>query len=211
MPAAHPDLIDLTVTRKKFLPTGCWIALGVAGGVFLLGLLAVGGIVWVGLAGMQGPRNVNLTVNHPYTVAPGDSFQIEILIENTDTDSQSLDSIDIYNDYLRGVRILSSDPPYSESSNLFGITSYWYDRDIRPGQTLRVVLSAQALQTGFYTADIDVCINNPYTYATYVIQTEVTTESDTGSDTPPLPSPTFDPDATPAPDPDLVSPSLPAP
>ena len=169
--------------QKTKSSNGCYIALGVAGGVAIL-LLVLAVMAWSWMtAVMEGPTDVVVTVDAPLTATIGQSFEIRVVIENTATETQSLNSIDLYDSYLEGIEITSTEPPFDEASSLFGFTSYYYETDIPAGQTIEVVLTAMPLRAGDFRGDLDVCINTEYTFVTHVVRTSVDAAS--SSPTPP--------------------------
>jgi hypothetical protein len=150
------------------------IVLGVVGGVLVLccgsGFLL---LAWV-VSEAKPPEGITSTVNAPAEVAAGDSFQITVTVRNDGVESQRFVAIDVYEGYTNGIMLQSSDPPWSGSTVMFGISTYEYGLDIPPGGEQVVVLNARALRPGDYADDLDVCINSELSFVSQVVRTVVT-------------------------------------
>ncbi len=126
------------------------------------------------VSGMFGePENVNIEVKTPTTVTKGESFTIEVQVENLADQPQSLNSIDISLEYLAGIDIQKTEPPFTESIPNPGIHSYYFEQKILPGDTLVVELSTIGGQVGDFSGEIDVCLNSASSCSTFVTQTVV--------------------------------------
>ena len=110
---------------------------------------------------LSGPENVRISVDTPLQVTKDESVIIEVQVENTATESQLLDSIDITSEYLAGIAIVKAEPPFIESFRLGGEwQSYTFRQEISPGTTLTVQFFGVAVKTGDFSGSIDVCINS---------------------------------------------------
>ena len=114
--------------------TVAWLGVGcgvVCIATVVVTLIAGGAFVrWA----MEEPENINIHVDVPIQATKNDSLVIEVRVENTATESQSLDSIDISSEYLEGIVIEGSEPPFTESFLLPIIDqqSYTFEREIPP-------------------------------------------------------------------------------
>lgn len=154
-------------------------------GIGCLVLLACGAVVLVGgaLTGLftisavesaiSPPTEVELGVIAPAQVTVGETFSILVRVSNNAAETQILDSIDIELSYLEGIRIESSDPPYSDTFEVFGYQSFTLLRDIPPGGEVVVQFRASALAAGNYRGDIDICVNTGGNCSTRVLHTAV--------------------------------------
>lgn len=123
------------------------------------------------------PENAYISVDVPVRATKDESVTIELHVENTGTESQLLHSVDISSEYLAGIAILESDPPFVESSPIpfFDFQSYWFEQEISPGAKLVVRFLGVAVNTGDYSGVIDVCIksgSNCRSFATRTIVEE---------------------------------------
>lgn len=160
---------------------GLLIALGVG----CLVLLACGAVVVVGgaLTGLftisavesaiRPPTDIELGVIAPAQAEVGENFSILVRVNNNAAETQVLDSVDIQLDYLEGIRIESSDPPYSDTFEVFGYQSFTLLQDIPPGREVVVQFLATAVAAGNYRGDIDICINTGGNCSTRVLHTVV--------------------------------------
>jgi hypothetical protein len=141
--------------------TAIWIVIGCVA-VCLIGgivLLITGGALvrWV----YQEPENINVEINTPIQVSKGEEFMIEVRVENTGNDPQELDSIDIDSSYLEGIYISSTEPDYTDYSLYDLFESYYFERNIPANSSLSVKFYVEAVKTGDFAGEIDVCINSP--------------------------------------------------
>jgi hypothetical protein len=164
------------VRRKKMnRKTAAWLGVGCGGAciVTIVATLIAGGAFfkWA----MEEPENINIHVDVPIQAAKNDSLVIEVRVENTATESQSLDSIDVSTGYLEGIAIEGSEPSFTESFALPIIDqqSYTFEREIPPGETLIVEFSAIAVKAGDFGGEISVCVNTGGLCTDFVVRTVV--------------------------------------
>jgi hypothetical protein len=123
------------------------------------------------------PTNIAVWVTAPDTVKTGELVVIEVRVVNQANHPQVIDSIDIYNSYLEGVKLRSSTPAWRSSMAILDFVTYDYQLSI-PAQGEQIVkFDAIALKPGDYLGDIDVCINNEMSYITQVVRTVVNDEN----------------------------------
>jgi hypothetical protein len=143
------------VTGKAKVALGCGI------GCLVVGLLAaVGGAIFLGRVA-EGPKDVEVTVTAPPRVARDAEFTIEIHVRNTGSQKRVLDSLDLADEYLAGVAIRSSEPPYKDTLHVPIDNSYSYEfrTPIPPGGAVVVRFRALALKPGDHSGDVDVCVD----------------------------------------------------
>ncbi len=155
------------------LGIGCLVLLACAAVVIvggaLTGLLTVGAVE----SAISPPSEVDLGVIVPAQAEVGESFNILVRVNNSAGETQVLDSIDIELSYLEGVRIESTDPPYSDTFEVFGYQSFTLLQDIPPGGEVEVQFQATAVAAGNYRGDIDICINTGGNCSTRVLHTAI--------------------------------------
>ena len=144
----------------------------IAGG---LCLSCIGGIAWV-YSIAKAPENINIQVDAPLEVRTGDQFVVTIRIENTANETQVLHSIDIWDHYLEGIAIGSTEPAYRQSYHvpIDNTQAFEFYRDIGPYETITITLNATAVSPGDFNSFFDACINSDISYLTYPIRTVVT-------------------------------------
>ena len=145
---------------------------GIAG---VLCLSCIGGIAWV-YSIAKAPENINIQVDAPLEVSNGDRFVVTIRIENTASETQVLHSIDVWDRYLEGIAIVSTEPAYRQSYHvpIDNTQAFEFYRDIGPYETITIKLNATAVSPGDFNSFFDACINSDISYLTYPIRTVVT-------------------------------------
>ena len=152
------------------LGIGCLL---LAGCGVLAVVLGVGGIKAFGTA-IKDPSDIELGVIAPETVQVGNSFSLLVRIRNLAGQPQTLDSIDLADEYLAGVQIQGSDPAFFASYAIFGYQSHTFQIPIAAGSELIVQFRATAAQAGDFSGTLDVCINTPSNCLTRPLRTVVT-------------------------------------
>lgn len=120
-------------------------------------------------------EHIELDIDQPIDVQAGEIFQTTISISNTASFHQELYSIDIADEYLEGILLVESEPQFKESSHvpIDETESYRYNLTIAPHQTLEVLLTFKATQSGVYRGDADFCINSDYNFISFPLRTVV--------------------------------------
>jgi len=129
--------------------------------LLLLGLAAMAGCDTMEQIA-SGPKDVTIQVNAPLHVKVKEEFVVEVRVQNTASQSQRLDSIDVGDTYLQGVAIQRSEPAFKQSMHvpLVNMQSYEYGTPIAAGGEVVVKFYAVAVKVGDYSATVDVCINS---------------------------------------------------
>ena len=119
------------------------------------------------------PKNISIDVIAPLHVAKGEEFVFEIQVENTAEKSQLLYSIDIWDEYLTGIAIQKTDPPFIGTYHIpiDNTQSYEFKHDIPAKDKLVVKFFAIGLKPGEYSSYVDVCINTGTSFLTHPIIT----------------------------------------
>ena len=132
-------------------------------------------IVGVSVCACQEPENITINVVAPLHVNKGQEFIFEIHVENIAERPQLLYSVDVYDDYLAGIAIQKTEPPFTQSFHvpIVNCQSYEFKQNISPKSQLVVKFFAVGLKSGDYSADVDVCINSESNFLTYPIRTVV--------------------------------------
>ena len=155
--------------------------IGIGVGVGCAVICLVGGIILLAGGGaffswvMKEPENVVIEVNAPPLVNLDEQFVIEVWVQNTAPESQSLKGVDFESKYLEGILITESAPRFTEASEipLVEFMSYSFEENIPPGETLVVNFVALGILRGSYSGDVDVCINDVAICSTYNVRTVV--------------------------------------
>ena len=152
------------------------IVLLICGGIAgVLCLSCIGGITWV-YSLVKAPENIVIQVDAPLEVSDGDQFVVTIRIENTADETQVLHSLDIWDQYLQGIAIRSTEPAYRQAYHIpiDNTQSFEFYLDILPHETITITLNATAVAPGDFNSFFDACINSDVSYLTYPIRTVVT-------------------------------------
>ncbi|HUO85707.1 MAG TPA: hypothetical protein VM534_11390 [Thermoanaerobaculia bacterium] len=142
------------------------------GFLVLLGVAAMVGLfVWVAAE----PENIEVTIEAPLNVSEGERFPARVRIRNTASDQQRLVSLDVADEYLAGIAIERTNPPFSSATHIpiDDTMSYDYDLVIPPGKEVEVQFDLFAVREGDFSGEIDVCINSSTNFLSYPIRTIV--------------------------------------
>lgn len=145
------------------------------------GLCIVGVIVLVFAGGslvdsfLEEPEQVNIDLNVPLQAQKGNRIMFTVTVENTSTEAQILDSIDISTNYLNGIPVEESEPRFVEDYPipLVDYHSFTFQQEIGPGETLVVRFFGFALRSGDFSGPFDVCIGSGSNCSTFTGRTVV--------------------------------------
>lgn len=114
-------------------------------------------------------------VDAPALVQKGQPFTVTVTISNSAAEPQVLESLDIADEWLAGVTIQSSSPPYGEAMHvpIDGTWSYSYQETIPAGGSVAVTLQATGVQTGSFRGEVDVCVGGMARFRSYPLVTTV--------------------------------------
>jgi hypothetical protein len=147
-----------------------YFVLGAVTGV----ILAVAGLFW--LESVLMIEDVIVQVEVPDKVAQGEEFTFTVSVQNvSDGRTKLLDSIDVGDNYLKGIEIMRTEPQYTEKMHVPLVNVYSYDfmQDILPGEELRVRFHAVAQETGTFISELDVYIDGGRKFTTSPLGTVV--------------------------------------
>jgi len=115
------------------------------------------------------------TVDVPGQLSTGDIFEVTVTVYNTAPQEQTLYSLDLADEFMAGVNVLGSDPPYTSSMHVpvDNTESYEYMQPIPSGGSTTVVLNMMATSAGYWSGDIDVCVDGMARYNSYPMSTTV--------------------------------------
>ena len=121
------------------------------------------------------PENILLYVDSPISVKKGNTFNIIATIKNPSNQHQKLVSIDIDDNYLDGIAILSTIPDYSDVLYIpiDNTQSYSFNKIVEPNTEIVIKFLAKAFETGMFEGKIDFCINSEFSFLSRSIFTEI--------------------------------------
>lgn len=121
---------------------------------------------------------MSVSLQIPATVKQNDTFGLAIQIENLDARPRVLDSIEFSPDYLAGITIEESAPPFTTASErpYSGDQAYIFDLTLESGEIVTVEFSAVGQQAGEFSGELDVCLDGMVRCLSYGIQTVVAGE-----------------------------------
>jgi hypothetical protein len=121
------------------------------------------------------PRNISVDVLAPLHVMKGEEFIFEVRVENTAERSQLLYSIDIWDEYLRGISIHGTEPPFTDCYHvpIDNTHCYEFKKDIPAKGDLIITFYAVGTKAGDYSSYLDVCIGTSTCFLTHHIITTV--------------------------------------
>jgi hypothetical protein len=98
-------------------------------------------------------------VDAPVEVELGVSFPVTVRITNPHEEQLGIDNIDIPNEVLEGLEIVSVVPSAMDDSpdDSFGSTTWYFDITIPPAATSEVELTMRATEPGRHVLELSVC------------------------------------------------------
>ncbi|MBN2303639.1 MAG: hypothetical protein JXQ72_04140 [Anaerolineae bacterium] len=93
----------------------------------------------------------------------GDTFIIELTVENVDVDPVLITGVSLENSLADGVQIMTTDPGYRSVKDrsiplVNDWTEYRLDRRLGDGDTLVITMTLMAQQVGTYSGDVSVWV-----------------------------------------------------
>jgi hypothetical protein len=156
-----------------------WVIIGCAS-VFAIILCCaaavVGGLYWLGSLSTDDKAQINVTALS--SVEQGQEYAITVEIRNISGREITLDSVDISRNLLNGFIIQTVEPSYLETYEYGGLggeiyQTYLFQAVIPPGESLTVIFKGEAILSGDFNGEIDVCIDSSFNCKTDVIRTIV--------------------------------------
>lgn len=128
---------------------------------FVLGLVA--GVVltvvfFVAVATRDGPSLVS-TVYAPEEVRIGEPFALRIVAYNPHPEDVQLHSIDIDESFIAAFEVLAIEPQPTDSMHipLLDQQSWFFERDVGPGDSLEVTFTLSPLEVGVPVGNVEIC------------------------------------------------------
>jgi hypothetical protein len=160
------------------MKTGQVIA-GVAVGCVLLAaalvVAAVALFTWLAAT----PEGAELAVEAPIEAAVGEPFELVVTVGNSSPEAKELVDVDIADEYLAGLAVRGSRPPFADSMHvpLDETVSYSMNLPIQAGGEVRVVFEMLPLHAGDFTGEVDACVDSEVRCMSHVVRTVVLTEA----------------------------------
>ena len=116
-----------------------------------------------------------MDIQAPPVAKSGQEFIITATVENHAAKAQTLVSLDIGDQYLDGIAILSTEPNYHDTTHvpILKQRSYEFDLPVKPGEKVHILLHARAVKTGDHNSEIDFYINSNSSSLTRSLRTTV--------------------------------------
>jgi hypothetical protein len=128
---------------------------------FVLGVVA--GVVltvvfFAGVATRGGPSLVS-TVYVPAEVEVGEPFAMRIVAYNPHPEEVQLHSIDIDESFIDAFEVLAIEPRPTDSTRipLLDQQSWFFERDVQPGDSLEVTFTLSPLRVGVPVGNVEIC------------------------------------------------------
>lgn len=98
-------------------------------------------------------------VQMPGQVRVGQEFELRVVSRNPHETEVQLHSIDIDDAFRNGFDVMSIDPLPTDSMSLIFMDqySYFFERDVAPGDSLVVTFTLLALEAGTHIGRLEVC------------------------------------------------------
>ena len=146
--------------------------IGIGCGLMVVALIA--GLMCLGNA-VKEPTDIEISVDAPLEVSQGERFTIVVRVYNADKKARELVDLDVADEYLEGIVIESSDPPFSDALHLpvDNTLSYSFDIMVAAGEEEVITFHAYAAHAGDYFGDIDFCIDSGVSCLSYPVRTIV--------------------------------------
>ena len=121
------------------------------------------------------PENISVDVFAPLHVVEGEEFVFEVQVENTADRSQLLYTIDIWDEYLVGIFVHRTEPPFTDCYHIpiDNTQCYEFNKNIPAKGKLVVEFYAVGTEPGNYSSYLDVCIGTGGSFLTHPIITIV--------------------------------------
>jgi hypothetical protein len=112
------------------------------------------------------PQDVDVVVEAPTSVEHGERFTIRARIRNTAPHPQHLVDLDVADEYLAGIAIEKTEPPFKQAMHVpvDDTVSYHFELEVPSGEERVVLLHAYAAHPGDWAGDFDFCVNSAYQF-----------------------------------------------
>ena len=121
------------------------------------------------------PQNINVEIIAPLHVAKGEEFTFEVRVKNTASKPHLLYTIDIWDEYMEGIFVQKTEPPFMDCYHIpvDNTQCYEFNKDIQANSELAIKFYAVGIEPGNYSSYLDVCIGKGGSFASYPILTIV--------------------------------------
>lgn len=137
-------------------------------------VLGVGAMAWFSL---QEPTGVDIQVIAPTEVELDEAFSFVVRVKNTGTEPQTVRRIDITSSYLDGFEITRSTPIYSYRNSAeimgIGVEVFEFQELVLEEETLDIEFEVHAVNPGYYSGDMEVCVSSDVVCEKLVARTTV--------------------------------------
>lgn len=123
-------------------------------------------------------EGIEINIDVPAVVKENEEFITQVTITNALDDPQTLVSIDVGDDYLGGISLVKTEPPFTESMHvpIDNSVSYSFRKEIGAQQSITIDLYWQATSEGEFSDYIDFCINSEINFIERYVSTIVKNE-----------------------------------
>jgi hypothetical protein len=127
------------------------------------------------LSSCNAPRDVSVSIDAPVSVSEGREFVFTCVVANKAAKSQKLLSLDVADEFLKGIVVRSTEPAFTEAMHLpiLNVMSYSFDRTLTPGESLKVVFRCYAAKAGDWSGEVTFYINSNTSALTQPLRTIV--------------------------------------
>ena len=123
-------------------------------------------------------EGIEINMDVPAVVKDNEEFITKVTITNTLDKPQTLVAIDVGDDYLNGISLVTTDPHFTESMHvpIDNSVSYSFGMEIGPQKSITIDLHWQATSEGEFSDYIDFCINSDINFIERYVSTTVKNE-----------------------------------
>lgn len=141
-------------------------------GCVVLVLALIAGVLCFGNM-VKEPGEVEVAIEAPLEVSQGDRFTIVVRVRDISGKKRTLVDLDVADEYLAGVVIERTRPPFKDAMHvpIDNTLSYSFDIPFAAGEEAVVEFDAFAAHSGDYHGDIDFCIDSALSCVSYPVRT----------------------------------------
>jgi hypothetical protein len=126
--------------------------------------IGAGYFAYISYQSLQPIEVAEITSYIPPAVEVGETFQLEVVIENTSDEALTLSAINIGAELVESIQIGDSTPifEYRNQYEVLGnqLVMFMFNELILAGETLSVCFDARAESVGDFTGQMMLCLNN---------------------------------------------------
>lgn len=134
------------------------------------------------------PQNIEASVDAPERAIVNQPFVIKAKIHNTGHEEQKLLTIDFPDNFVQGIMIERTEPPFLQSRHNPGINtvSYKFNMRLQDGDERVIIIHATPLREGDYSGQVSFVVNADWSALSFPIQTVVTAPPEAPAQNTPL-------------------------